>query len=252
MPLDESRLAPWTKLLWDRSSWEWQPVEPVVADAMRLVPPGKALRRYQDRSAAARERAGAKKADYRELSEAEQIASGQRAFARDGLSSLRTNGHLETEDGPEGQYFRRRSQVGPADRCPHCGRPGAEVKPGSPPGARPDESRGPAGDGRPGVVVPFERERSREADSEQLREALEERDRDSEPTMQEVLLAVSELVTVVESMGKRIDATMQVARSAQSAAEAAKTESRAAKQQAQMTAMAARNRQRTRGGRDAR
>lgn len=254
MPVDESRMTTWSKRVWDSVGWDWVPVDPIVLDAMRMVPPGKALRRYQEQLARARARAKAAPAPHRELTEAEQIASGQRAFVRDAIGSLRTGGHIETEQREEGQYARRRSQVAPSERCPHCGRLDDTVKPGSPDGARSEGlESGDQGDfdfsDRQGVVIAWPVAERPDYESEDLRAAVEEddegKDRPAEPGYPELVKAISELVAVVESQGKRIDKTMAVAQSAAAKARAVDLRTRYGPQS---TRQPARDRKRTRGG----
>lgn len=227
MPADDVRMAEHTARLLEMVSWDWQPLAPLVEKAAAVIPPGKALRRYQ-RNRAQHEKSRSGEGPVKApLSETEQIASGRKSLMTDALGTLRKQ-LVETEDRPDGRWVRRRSQVPPSERCPHCGRPGAEDESRTSAGARSEgleglEDRAADDQGdfdfppRPGVVLPFERPVDYEA--EDLRSAVEDADEQRPgPTLEDVLAAVSELVTIVESQGKRIDTVMNVAQSAKNAA----------------------------------
>lgn len=102
----------------DKVTWEWQRVEDLIRDLIPAVPPGKALRTYQN---GAKRHKGVKPAK----SEDEQIASGARQLLNARLGSHRDSGRItvETRDGERWVKFNERRIAGfqPGDACPTCG-----------------------------------------------------------------------------------------------------------------------------------
>jgi hypothetical protein len=251
-------MAEHTTRLLDQVAWDWQPLEPMIEHAALVIPPGKALRRYQRVRAAGEAKRTGEGPAKAPLTEAEQIKSGARSLVSDSVGTLRHK-FIEVEQRGGVRWVRRKSQVAPGDRCPHCGRPGLEDESG-PPGGPPTEDSGGSGGGGAGggaVVVKFERRPfwpNDDGGGEALREAVEEvqgKDRPAsepepgpgkpEPTLADAISGIAQLLDVVESQGRRIDAAMKVAQSA--------------KHQAQATAMAVgqkKQRSRTRGGKEIR
>lgn len=235
MPADDPRMAEHTAKLLSQMTWDWQPLEPMLDTAARVIPPGKALRRYQrNRTQHEKSRTG-EGPTKAPLSESEQIASGAKSLMTDALGTLR-NKFVEVERREDGRWARRKSQVAPADRCPHCGRHGVEDESMASGGAR-SEGLEPDGtapeDDSSGVVVQLNRHHEPQAaegkDEPEEAEAVGHRD---SLTGEDVLRAVSELVSLVEAQGRRLDEVMRVAE--------------AAKNQAKMTAMRVNAQQSTR------
>lgn len=116
-----SRASMHTARLLEKAKGEWQEIEPLVAELIALIPPGKAIRKYEHALSRAREKntTGVMKAP---LTDGEKVASGARAIVRDSINSQRSYGRIETktEDGIE--YYRRRfEEIQPGGQCPTCG-----------------------------------------------------------------------------------------------------------------------------------
>lgn len=99
-PSDETRSL--FKLLGDR---EWHRYEDVLNDLAATVPPGKAVRRYEDRLIASREFRGDNKTEI-VLSETEQIELGARAIAQTTISSWKGRGIIQRGDSREEKEIR--------------------------------------------------------------------------------------------------------------------------------------------------
>ncbi len=101
-------------------SWEWTPYEDVLEKLIRMVPPGKALRKYELRTKNAK--------GVRTFSEDQKIYSGARDIARDSIQQHVVSGRAEVEeiDGVKSIRFKERRAV-PALRegeaCPTCHHP---------------------------------------------------------------------------------------------------------------------------------
>lgn len=93
-PSDETKML--FKLLSDR---EWHRYEEIHLALAHTIPPGKALRRYENRLQASRGFRGDNKTDI-VLSETEQIDLGQRGIAQATISSWKGRGIIQRGDGP--------------------------------------------------------------------------------------------------------------------------------------------------------
>lgn len=110
-----------TSRLWDEITCEWEPVDPKLAAVAVFIPPGKALRRYQQvRDKALRHKpplgTGSPR---RQLTDTEQIASGGRTIVNDALNGIKKTGRIElkTEDGDR---WVRRTGEQPCGECSLC------------------------------------------------------------------------------------------------------------------------------------
>lgn len=115
----------------ERATDDWQPLEPVIREAMSLVAPGKALRRYKENFA----RVSARKTTsvtFPEKSDSEKIASGARALVQQSVKSCLNGGHIEVKvDDDRTRYFRSKVHPGllPEHSCSTCGwSPGNNVR----------------------------------------------------------------------------------------------------------------------------
>jgi hypothetical protein len=115
----ETRMADYTRRLLEQVTWDWQQLDPMITEAMKVVPPGKAIRRYQSNKAGNKPPSG-EGPPKAPLSEAEQIVSGQRSIVNDALGTLKSGGYVEVDPGP--RLVRRKSQVAEDVICDHCGR----------------------------------------------------------------------------------------------------------------------------------
>jgi hypothetical protein len=114
LPLESQRFL-------DCMTWDWQPLSAVLAETVKVIPPGKALRKYQQSKAASdRTRSGAGPTRP-PLSEDEQIASGARSIARDRYNSFKQSGRIEIRVADGEEQVRFRSAVGAGEHCPTCG-----------------------------------------------------------------------------------------------------------------------------------
>lgn len=120
-----AELNPETKRLLDKASWEWQPLEPVLAEMSELIAPGKALRKYQAKRAISDQKRTGQLPE-RILSESEQIKSGARSFVRGSLNAQRKTGRIEVKEEDGVEYFRlgeRRTSTKPCSACGHVEQP---------------------------------------------------------------------------------------------------------------------------------
>lgn len=108
-------------------TWEWQPREDIVQKLIPMIPPGRALRKYEDTAANAMRIHGRSKRTKPELTEQEKIYSGARSLAQASVGSLVSSGRAEVADDPSGSpliRFRDRRSSAPAEGCcPACNRP---------------------------------------------------------------------------------------------------------------------------------
>ena len=108
--------------------WEWQSREDILKKRSPMVPPGRALRKYEDTAANAMRSTGRRERTKPELTETEKIYSGARALAQASLGSLVSSGRAEMADGPDGKAslirFRDRRSGAPTEgACETCHRP---------------------------------------------------------------------------------------------------------------------------------
>lgn len=116
------KAALYTIRILERATYEWQPIEPVFQEAMTLVAPGKALRRY----AAIRERMLLKNISSvrrPEPSDSGKIASGARSLVTDAWASAKNAGHIEIAviGGVKSYRYREHKYVSIGKECPSCG-----------------------------------------------------------------------------------------------------------------------------------
>jgi hypothetical protein len=124
--------SPITEKLMEVLTWDWVSQEVIYDTLVPLVPPGRAIRQYQVRTAAeAKKRQGAERVK-RELTDPEKIASGARDIVRASMTSLVSNGFAERciteESGAMLRRNDRRKAPNPVDQagagdCKECGRP---------------------------------------------------------------------------------------------------------------------------------
>jgi hypothetical protein len=115
-----------TSKLLDAVSWEWQPLEPILAEMAMHIPPGRGLRKYQQRRNSEQARKGTTAVASKALSEDEQIASGARQLARSALHSQSRRIEVETVDGVEMVRFinrRATAELTEGQPCPTCHHP---------------------------------------------------------------------------------------------------------------------------------
>lgn len=118
-----ARMSLTTKKALEMMSWEWTPYEDILEKLIRMVPPGKALRKYELRSKNTK--------GFRPLSEDEKIYSGARDIARDSIQQHVVSGRAEVEtvEGIKAIRFKeRRARLTEGAACPTCHRP-FEAKP---------------------------------------------------------------------------------------------------------------------------
>ena len=119
-----------TDKLIEALSWDWQTQEDLYRRLIPMVPPGRALRQYEARSAHnSRAKAGLERAKP-PLPESEQIYSGARDIVRDSMWNLVKSGYAERCDVDGQVMLRRRDRraAAPVQRqegevCEACGRP---------------------------------------------------------------------------------------------------------------------------------
>lgn len=114
------------------ATFEWQSTEELRLQLMETVPPGKALRTYQDRTKGNK--------GLKPLTPDEQIRSGQRQIANDRIGALISSGKLEYSDDRSMIRFVERRVVDKSGCCPTCRRPFSEAtmeKQPPPPSPRP-------------------------------------------------------------------------------------------------------------------
>lgn len=109
-------------LLLQRVTWEWQPLDPIIAALIPTIPSGVALRAYEKRSR------GNKGTGTRPpLTEQEQKRSGARGIVNDRIRTQHLAGRIEVEvrDGVRYVRFMERRAVADqqGDACPTCKRP---------------------------------------------------------------------------------------------------------------------------------
>jgi len=107
-----------TKKALDMMSWEWTAYDDILEKLIRMVPPGKALRKYELRSKNTK--------GMRQLSEDQKIYSGARDIARDSIQQHVVSGRAEVEvvNGIKSIRFKeRRATLTEGEACPTCHRP---------------------------------------------------------------------------------------------------------------------------------
>lgn len=136
------RAGPITMALFERVTWEWQPLEPLVQEVMKLVPPGPGIRHYNAKRESYERGRGAEAQHGKELPEWKKRQSGQRAKVMAAVRTLAAEGapyaelrpYLD-ENGKEilspstgkRQYEIRRKErrqpqkLRPGQACPTCG-----------------------------------------------------------------------------------------------------------------------------------
>lgn len=119
------------------ATFEWQPVEQLRLQLMETVPPGKALRTYQNRTTGNK--------GLKPLSPDDQITSGARQVANDRIAALVTSGKLEYNEDRTQIRFVERRVVDRSGCCPTCRRPFPEAT---------EEKMPPRPSPRPKVVYP--------------------------------------------------------------------------------------------------
>lgn len=113
-----ARMSLTTKKALEMMSWSWTPYDDILEKLIRMVPPGKALRKYELRSKNTK--------GLRPLSEDEKIYSGARDIARDSIQQHVVSGRAEVEmvDGVKSIRFKeRRSTLKEGEACPTCHHP---------------------------------------------------------------------------------------------------------------------------------
>lgn len=109
-----ARPDPYIERLLEKVTEKWQPLEPLLVEAIPLVPPGKAMRRYEKRG---------KSTGIRPLTEEEKRISGARSLVTDAIN-IRRKSRLEVETMDGQRQIRWKPLVPTNGRCPTCGRGG--------------------------------------------------------------------------------------------------------------------------------
>lgn len=132
MPPDMStRWEPPTAKAFEMLRWEWQPLDDVVREAGKLIMSGAALRKYQSLQESRIKRNGESSVNRRQLTQAEQIASGRRNLAMASIRTHLVSGRAETTEVDGKRLIRLARQVAHDGNCAGCGRPFQETMPQS-------------------------------------------------------------------------------------------------------------------------
>lgn len=117
------RAGPITLALYERVTWEWQPLEPLVQEVMKLVPPGPGIRHYNAKRESYERGRGAEAQHIgKELPEWKKRQSGQRAKA---MAAVRT---LAAEDAPYAELRQMVGEDGKVIKNPATGKATYEIR----------------------------------------------------------------------------------------------------------------------------
>jgi hypothetical protein len=111
-----TKSEPWAQAVYDAITWHWQPLAAILEVAEKLVPPGRALRKYDQQIEQARGKYPEPRSDRarsnRTRTELEKIQLGQRMVIKDAWRTVRSSTRFEVSpDGKKVRLAERRTKL---------------------------------------------------------------------------------------------------------------------------------------------